>query len=811
MTNGSTIGSLHLLRRIGAGGMGEVWLARDEALGVDRAVKLLLPERAGDAALRARFAAEARTLAALGDVPGVVRVHAAGEDPATRRPFFVMDAHLLAPDEVRAVCTRRLGLPVAAAEAISHAVFAESKSHAESAEDAESKSHAELAESAESKSHAERAEDAERSFTLQDALGDEAAGTARQIPERAVLSLAREIAAALARLHGRAPPVVHRDLKPSNLLFAADGRLLLADFGVAKTLESAQTGLTRTGAQPGTQRYAAPELLRGDPATPAADWYALGVVLFRALTSSFPQWGEAFPTSAGLRPFSPLWEPLLRDLLAPNPARRLTDAAAFARRLDQIGNVKRSPSGHIGKKRVVAAAAIAVLSFCAVVAALFLSATDNEPNPEPTPAVQENRTSTVAPAPVPVPDWDDEDRFVARRDLKKLLLGWKQDILEKMCADPDDPAPDAQGTAVLSAGKTFLVGELESSGAAKLVLDGGRLVAQRPSAEEVRAARARWDALLADVEADRVPDERLRDGIDFAKKEFDALGLHDGEPPPSLSVPVEVGPAGGILEGMSGPCDVLGKFVPGPRGAGVIAIRGTASFRENGLSPDVPLEGAYTILDSAGEYVHLHLPPVSPANAHGSNPEQSFREACETARRPRPDGNGDIVVRSGETLILSDVPLDGSVKRIVLRGGTLAFLPPASDRNGFVEIMTFDLPIVVGKEGGEIGACRWTDASLRRLRGVGEARLRSPVSNEFGERPSVVVCGDVFLDADRFSPKVRAVTFREFPRPVASPVFGGHGAPSDRLSPRTELDPGTGDYRFCDFRGPFPRETDRRH
>jgi len=386
VTNGSTIGSLHLLRRIGAGGMGEVWLARDEALGVDRAVKLLLPERAGDAALRARFAAEARTLAALGDVPGVVRVHAAGEDPATRRPFFVMDAHLLAPDEVRAVCTRRLGLPAAAAEAISHAVFAESKSHAERAEDAESKSHAELAESAESKSHAEsaedaeskshaesaedaeskshaeRAEDAERSFTLQDALGDEAAGTARQIPERAVLSLAREIAAALARLHGRAPPVVHRDLKPSNLLFAADGRLLLADFGVAKTLESAQTGLTRTGAQPGTQRYAAPELLRGDPATPAADWYALGVVLFRALTSSFPQWGEAFPTREGMRPFSPLWEPIVRDLLASDPVRRLADRAAFSRRLDALEKAldTRKWPARRAKEIALAAAVVAV-------------------------------------------------------------------------------------------------------------------------------------------------------------------------------------------------------------------------------------------------------------------------------------------------------------------------------------------------------------------------------------------------------------------------------------------------------------------
>lgn len=335
--------------------MGEVWLCRDEALGVDRAVKFLLAERAGDAALRARFAAEARTLAALGDVPGVVRVHAAGEDPATRRPFFAMDAHLLAPDEVRAVCTRRLGLSAAAAEAVVRATF---ESHAEFAESfgrARPAGAPDIRHSSFSIRHCP--------FTLQDAIGDEGARTARQLPERAVLSLAREIAAALARLHGREPPVVHRDIKPSNLLFAADGRLLLADFGVAKTLDPARTGLTRTGAQPGTQRYAAPELLRGDPATPAADWYSLGVVLFRALTSSFPQWGEAFPTREGLRPFSPLWEPLLRDLLAPDPARRLADHAAFSRRLDTLEKALDRPRE--GRRRfvlpAVALAAIALL------------------------------------------------------------------------------------------------------------------------------------------------------------------------------------------------------------------------------------------------------------------------------------------------------------------------------------------------------------------------------------------------------------------------------------------------------------------
>jgi len=354
--------------------MGEVWLCRDEALGVDRAVKFLLAERAGDAALRARFAAEARTLAALGDVPGVVRVHAAGEDPATRRPFFAMDAHLLAPGEVRAVCTRRLGLSAAAAEAVLHAVFAEFESHAESAENAEVP------------------------FTLQDALGDEAAGTARQLPERAVLSLAREIAAALARLHGRAPPVVHRDLKPSNLLFAADGRLLLADFGVAKTLDEARTVLTRSGVQPGTQRYAAPELLRGDPATPASDWYALGVVLYRALTSSFPEWGEAFPTRAGLRPFSPLWEPLLRGLLVPDPARRLADRAAFSRRLDALEKALDRPRGD--RRRFVLPAAAIVLA----TAAAWLAVRAGSPSPAATdPAEPTEPASRAENAEAPAP------------------------------------------------------------------------------------------------------------------------------------------------------------------------------------------------------------------------------------------------------------------------------------------------------------------------------------------------------------------------------------------------------------------------
>ena len=346
------IGTLHPVRPLGRGGMGEVWLYHDKALGIDRAVKFLLPERAGDPALRARFAAEARTLAALGQTPGIVRVHAAGEIPRSGLPYFVMDAHLLSAAQVRLVCTQRLALPSPAAEAVvrtlaaTHAKFAEDGSHAEFAENADSP---------------------RVPFTLQDALGDEASGTARQLPERTVLRLAREIAAALARLHGRSPPIVHRDLKPANLLFGADGRLLLADFGVAKALDPARAGLTRTGAQPGSHRYAAPEQRNGAPATPASDWYALGVILYRALTSSFPEWGERFPTSAGLRFFSPRWEPLLLDLIARDPARRLSSPSVFLDRLDRIERSLERPPRHAGRAKLAVAAAAVALGLAALV------------------------------------------------------------------------------------------------------------------------------------------------------------------------------------------------------------------------------------------------------------------------------------------------------------------------------------------------------------------------------------------------------------------------------------------------------------
>jgi eukaryotic-like serine/threonine-protein kinase len=85
--------------------------------------------------------------------------------------------------------------------------------------------------------------------------------------------------------------VVHRDLKPSNILVTDDGTVKLLDFGLARLLESdreAAAGLTLTERRWMTPEYAAPEQVRGQPATTSTDVYQLGVVLFELATGTLP-------------------------------------------------------------------------------------------------------------------------------------------------------------------------------------------------------------------------------------------------------------------------------------------------------------------------------------------------------------------------------------------------------------------------------------------------------------------------------------------------------------------------------------------
>lgn len=96
-----------------------------------------------------------------------------------------------------------------------------------------------------------------------------------------VAHIGAQVAETLAHVH--AHDVVHRDVKPSNILLDPEGRrAYLADFGLA--LQAQVTRVTRTGVLVGTAGYLAPEQVRGADVLPAADVYALGLVLLECLT-----------------------------------------------------------------------------------------------------------------------------------------------------------------------------------------------------------------------------------------------------------------------------------------------------------------------------------------------------------------------------------------------------------------------------------------------------------------------------------------------------------------------------------------------
>src|SRR5215469_13313159 len=118
---------------------------------------------------------------------------------------------------------------------------------------------------------------------------------------RARVRLFLDVLRAVAQAHANL--IVHRDLKPSNILVRTDGQVKLLDFGIAKFLEcdgqSGEAPLTLEGGRALTPEYAAPEQLKGEPATSATDVYASGVVLYVLLTGQHPV-GSGPHTPAGL-------------------------------------------------------------------------------------------------------------------------------------------------------------------------------------------------------------------------------------------------------------------------------------------------------------------------------------------------------------------------------------------------------------------------------------------------------------------------------------------------------------------------------
>lgn len=207
-----TISHYRLVERLGAGAMGEVWLAEDTQLPRQVAVKLLPRHLAGDPEAVERLQREAQAAASI-DHPAVVTVYEAGI--ADGRPYIVMQ-----------------------------------KVDGETLE-----------------TQLERGP-----------LGHDEA-----------LKLALDVADALAEVH--ALGIVHRDLKPANIIMSARGPKIL-DFGIASVKGS--TRMTATGLAIGTPLTMSPEQIRGQASDNRSDLWALGVILYQALTGKRPFDGPTF-------------------------------------------------------------------------------------------------------------------------------------------------------------------------------------------------------------------------------------------------------------------------------------------------------------------------------------------------------------------------------------------------------------------------------------------------------------------------------------------------------------------------------------
>src|SRR5450830_972146 len=292
-------GRYRVERRLGGGGMAEVFLARDATLGRLVAVKVLRERFADDEQFLARFHREARAAAALNH-PNVVVIHDRGGSADSL--YIVME---YVPGETVKELVQRAGrLSPAAARVI------------------------EL-----------------------------------------------DLLAALQAAHDGG--IVHRDVTARNVLLTEDGRVKVADFGIARFDSST---LTSTGVVMGTSRYLSPEQARGEPTDERSDLYSAGVVLFEMLTGRLTFEGnndlaialrhanEPAPAPTALVPdLPPALDTCLGRALRKDPAQRFQTAREFAAALTALDLV--ADGGGSTAATLVAAATTRVVAAPVVTAA----------------------------------------------------------------------------------------------------------------------------------------------------------------------------------------------------------------------------------------------------------------------------------------------------------------------------------------------------------------------------------------------------------------------------------------------------------
>jgi serine/threonine protein kinase/Tol biopolymer transport system component len=252
LMTGARLGAYEIRGDLGAGGMGEVYRARDTKLGRDVAIKVLPAAFTADSDRLARFEREARVLAALNH-PNIAAI------------FGVEEATVSGPAEA------------------GHYVRAL------------------VMELVEGDTLAERIRSPDGLRLPRARVRNDGRGTSG-LPIDEALTIARQIAEALEAAHEKG--IVHRDLKPANVKITPTGTVKVLDFGLAKMAapdaDSSQTptvtvGATHGGLILGTAAYMSPEQARGEPVDKRTDIWAFGCVLYEMLAGRAAFAGDNTP------------------------------------------------------------------------------------------------------------------------------------------------------------------------------------------------------------------------------------------------------------------------------------------------------------------------------------------------------------------------------------------------------------------------------------------------------------------------------------------------------------------------------------
>jgi len=108
------------------------------------------------------------------------------------------------------------------------------------------------------------------------------------LPSEEAIEIIEQVCLALEAAHQQG--VVHRDLKPANIMLDSDGRVVVMDFGIARSLDV--SGMTQTGSLIGTPDYMSPEQVKGEAVDSRSDIFALGIIFYQLLTGELPYKGE---------------------------------------------------------------------------------------------------------------------------------------------------------------------------------------------------------------------------------------------------------------------------------------------------------------------------------------------------------------------------------------------------------------------------------------------------------------------------------------------------------------------------------------